>query len=107
MEHYAIDFGRLKNGTLIVELSRLGIEIERGSRGARWRTRAGYEWRRTNLRGGKPAALNYATRRSETMGRPAAADKGRTRAGEASGLVEIASREYAGQVTETQPWHGG
>ena len=33
-----------------VESGRLGIEIEGESQGARWRTRAGYEWRRTNLR---------------------------------------------------------
>ncbi len=26
---------------------------------------------------------------------------------ELSGLVEIESREYAGQVPETQAWHGG
>ncbi len=44
------DFGRLKNGTWIVESGRLRIEIERESRGGRWRTGAEREWRRTNLR---------------------------------------------------------
>ncbi len=67
--YWAKDSGRPRNGMFFVESGRLGIEIERESRGARWRTRARRKWGRTNPRGGKPVALNYAARRSETMGK--------------------------------------
>ncbi len=62
-------------GMFVVESSRLGIEIERESRGAQWRTRAKYEWRRTNLRELESVVTDYAARRSETMGMPSADDK--------------------------------
>ncbi len=74
--YWFTDIGRPRNGMFFVESGRLGIEIERESRGARWRTRAGYEWRRTNPR--EVESVVTTTLRDEARRRASGAGHRRT-----------------------------